>query len=777
MITAKINTQNGTPSLKINGEDFSLMAMTTRIADDEYLRALREAGVRIFFVFANTDWLRPGKTLEETDNWNEWSGFQAFRAEAEHLLRVVPDAYIIIRVGMHPPVSWMESHPDELLRYNNGETIPCVINSEVHYDKVPGCYSLSSSEWRRDGTEALKQFCDEVEASSFADRVIGFFLGAGGTSEWYYVNQISEAGKNMYADISPAFRREYGRLLREKYGTEENLRKAWGKEDATFDAPIIPDLHEREYMDIDKKIIHSLVSFEYADRWDDGIHYNNAEPTRRGVFLNVNGYRYVYDFFRAWHDGTASTIIHFAKYLKSRCPDMLVGSFYGSLGCTDYFGGSTATGTRRILDSGVVDFLAAPGVYNNRWPGGYVAQREVQDSFNLRNMLYLSEEDSRTHLDCDYYRDSNYLFTVRDTLNTLKRDFARNLCENTFAWWFDQHQQGGRYKHGDIYKMMSVQQRIALEAAKHGAAKKNEIAVIFDEDSVHLVSKGTNATMLDLYRTSDLARIGAPVDYYYHDDMSDDRMPDYKLYLMLNTFSLTDAEREAIRKKAAKNHATVVWMYAPGFVNFDKDVPMDNANIEDITGMKIERIDETHSVKFRITAPDHPALRRAVPDRYYGWIDRDVSSTIWVGSALDVPFQNPCFTIRESDDVTILGRYSVDNKPALALKDNGEFVSVYCTAQILRAELLTSLAEYAGCHIYGYEDDCIYANENYVNIHAAYTGRHTLHFKKKCSPYEVYEGKYYGKDIDTLELELYRGQTLTFCVNDVLTAVLTDENH
>lgn len=776
MITAKINTQNGTPSLTVNGEDLSLMAMTTRIADDDYLRSLREAGVRVFFVFANTDWLRPGKTLEETDNWSEWSGFQAFRAEAEHLLRVVPDAYIIIRVGMHPPVSWMESHPDELLRYNNGETIPCVINSEVHYDKVPGCYSLSSSQWRKDGTEALRRFCDEVEASSFADRVIGFFLGAGGTSEWYYVNQISEPGRNMYADISPAFRREYGRLLREKYGTEENLRKAWGREDATFDAPIIPDLHEREYMDIDKKIIHSLVSFEYADRWDDGIHYNNAEPTRKGVFLNVNSYRYVYDFFRAWHDGTASTIIHFAAFLKSRCPNLLVGSFYGSLGCTDYYGSSTATGTRRILDSGVVDFLAAPGVYNNRWPGGYVAQREVQDSFNLRNMLYLSEEDSRTHLDCDYYRDSNYLFTIQDTLNTLKRDFARNLCENTFAWWFDQHEQGGRYKHEDIYKMMAVQQRIALEAAKHGTPKKNEIAVIFDEDSVHLVSKGTNATMLDLYRTSDLARIGAPVDYYYHDDMSDDRMPDYKLYLMLNTFNLSDAEREAIRKKAARNHATVVWMYAPGFVNFDKDVPMDNANIEDITGMRIERIDETHSVKFRITAPEHPALRRAVPDRYYGWIDRDVSSTIWVGSALDVPFQNPCFTIRESDDVTILGRYSVDNKPALALRDNGDFVSVYCTAQILRAELLTSLAEYAGCHIYGYEDDCIYANENYVNIHAAYTGKHTLHFKKKCNPYEVYEGKCYGKDIDTLELELYRGQTLTFCVNDDLTAVLADEN-
>ena len=51
---------------------------------------------------------------------------------------------------------------------------------------------------------------------------------------------------------------------------------------------------------------------------------------------------------------------------------------------------------------------------------------------------------------------------------------------------------------------------------------------------------------------------------------------------------------------------------------------------------------------------------------------------------------------------------------------------------------------------------------------AANTGKHVLHFKHKCSPYEIYEGKYYGKDIDKLELELYRGQTLTFCVNDCI---------
>lgn len=43
--------------------------------------------------------------------------------------------------------------------------------------------------------------------------------------------------------------------------------------------------------------------------------------------------------------------------------------------------------------------LAAPGIYNNREPGGCVAQREMQDSFRLRGQMFVAEEDSRTHLE------------------------------------------------------------------------------------------------------------------------------------------------------------------------------------------------------------------------------------------------------------------------------------------------------------------------------------------------------------------------------------------
>jgi len=80
----------------------------------------------------------------------------------------------------------------------------------------------------------LQDFCDAIDRLPFADRVIGYFLAAGGTSEWYPVNAICDRGKNKYGDFSPAFRKAYGSFLKKRYGKEERLCKAGKRQDAWF---------------------------------------------------------------------------------------------------------------------------------------------------------------------------------------------------------------------------------------------------------------------------------------------------------------------------------------------------------------------------------------------------------------------------------------------------------------------------------------------------------------------------------------------------------------
>jgi hypothetical protein len=264
----------------------------------------------------------------------------------------------------------------------------------------------------------------------------------------------------------------------------------------------------------------------------------------------------------------------------------------------------------------------------------------------------------------------------------------------------------------------------------------------------------------DFFRTSDLGCIGAPVDYYYHNDLMRDDMPDYKMYVMIHQYCLTDEEREAIFRKARKNHALVLWLYAPGFIQPDGEKRMSEANIEKTVGMHVVREEGTHYPHFRVDPASHPALARTRASRRYGTPGRDVhSNTFMEGGFIKVHYLNPTFSIDDPDAV-VLGRYCDTGRAAMAMTDKDGFVSVYCAAQVVGCDMLRSLAEYAGCHIYNQDEDVLYANEYFVCIHASFDGKKTIRFKKPCSPFEVYEKKLYGENVESIEVDMQVGETL-----------------
>ena len=761
MAIAHVEQFNGSPAIMVDGKPCPPMTIT--IMDGarafapkrrDYFRRLGESGLKIFYVSANTRWHTPGNASAGIPD-----GVEAVLKRIRFVLDAVPDGYIMLRLNMSPPAEWVNAHPEEQLTYSDGSHRP-VICTTVGGKPIDGMHSLCSEAWRAEGDKALGDFFSSLGAHPEFKRVIGTFLCAGGTAEWYYPQDLVN-DDGTYGDFSEPFRREYEAYLRRKYGSVEELRRVWKRPDATFEHPVIPTPEEREFIaKADEKIVKALRDWELEGRVVGGLHIDvdAREEANVGVFLNANGFAHVADFFDAWHESTANTIVHFARTLKGLHPDLLVDAFYGSYGCTDFFEGSTASGTRAILDSGVVDFLAAPGVYNNREPGGIVAQREMQDSFRLRNQIYICEDDSRTHR-CKPWmqRDAMALYSVADSLATLKRDFARDICEDIQGWWFDMG--GDWYDDPEILALFKRQREIADFAYSLDRTKRNDIALVYDTESVHLVSRDTSMQVLDFWRTSDLGRIGAPVDYYFHNDLSRPDMPDYRLYVMLNQYCLTDAEREAVYAKARRNGAVILWLYAPSFVNPEASRVMDVANVEKTVGMKLGFIDKTFFPHFRVDPSSHPAVARASATRRYGVIDRDVHSNIWIGSVLRPPYLNPGFYI-DDPQATVLGRFCSSGLPAFAISEHDGVRSVYCAAPVMRSDLLASIAAFAGCHLFLDGDDVLYANESFVAVHAKDVGRRTIRFKRPCSPYEVYERRFYGHDVESIDVDMTLGQTL-----------------
>lgn len=756
MAKAHIEAYNGSPALMIDGVPFPPMAMTVPIDDPDYLKAIGETGIKLFFVSSKMAWNEPAREAGSVSG-NGWlggsiavpwdDGLSKTVTNLTALLEAVPDAYVILRLCVAPSVEWTNSHPEEQVRFNDGRT-----RETDCFGRLDGMYSLCSEAWRRDGSAAIRDYLNGLGKTAVFDRVIGFFLTAGGTDEWYYPGGAN-GPDGTWGDFSESFRKAYESYLRRTYGSVEKLRRAWKREDADFEHPIIPNAAERAFVfDSDARIVRSLM-FEGVEEKP-----NENTSANIGVFLNANTALHTADFYHAWNDGTAQTILCFARVLKECCPDRVVGAFYGSFGCTDYCDSSTCTGILQLEQSGLIDFLSAPGTYSNREPGGITAQREMHDSLRLNHMLYICEDDARTHLVPDWrHREGMGLYSLADTLNTLKRDFGRNICEDLYGWWFDM--EGMWYNDPDILSLFQRQQEISAASFRRDRTKKNEIALIYDTESVHFVSHRTALVATEFFRTTELERIGAPVDYYFHNDMSLAEMPDYKLYVMINTYTLTARERDAIHEKARRNHAVVLWLYAPGFIDPEADHVMDVRHAEKTVGMKLRCVTETFYPYFRVEKESHPCLSMAKNGRRYGALDRKLHCNLLpFPSQLPPAYLNPGFLVDDPEAV-VLGRFLGNGGPAMALKELDGFTSIFCSTQILQSDLLASIAKYAGVHLFSARDDVLFANENFVTVHAADDGVRTIVFKEPCSPYEVYEKRYYGHMVTEISLDMTLGET------------------
>lgn len=753
---AEVKDYNGRPALFIDGTPYPPMMATILsvdgkdvIFDKEYYENLGKSGIKIFFLVCNTVWIQSDAMV-------------TFNSVASQLLEAIPDAYIIPRIVLHPTNEWILENPDECCIYSDGSTKEVNLITESYVKKLPRWYSLCSEKWRQDAGKALEETWNLIMALPYADRIIGCFLGAGGTSEWYYMAFASLPDEGICLDQSLAFKREFSSYLRMTYGTDENLQKHWKNPDATIENPPIPGF--------DKHYFANMVDQDVAIPTGAKVN-SDKEPqspksdTNLGSFIDHDKNVDIYDFYRAWHLGTAKSVIHFAKIIKRLTPDRVVGAFYGSQGSIDFLRSSSNGGTRLILESDCVDFLANPGIYENREPGGCTGQRTVQDSFALNGKIYVTEDDVRTLADCRYYRDKFRVYDMNDSINILKREFGRNICEDVQSWWFDQIRGGKRYKYPEMYELFAVQQEEAKLAYSFDRRKNSDVAFIFDEESIQSVSFQTTRDLIEIMRGYELARIGAPVDQYYHNDMADPNMPSYKMYVFINTFILTEEEQEVIKAKLRRDNAVAVWLYAPGFVRPMADVKMSTEYMKELTGMDIEMDGGAYDAVFRWNGEEHPISADLDSHALYGYNDRGRGSYYIRNCA---PFSThwdtylyPLFYSADKDAKN-LAYFLTSGHPAVSVKECDGYTSVFYGSKSVKSDVFRALAKYAGAHIYCDSDDVTYICRNYITFHASSSGKKTLDFGRKVDVYEIYEKKYYAKGVESLTFDTYLGETKMF---------------
>ncbi|MBQ7793285.1 MAG: hypothetical protein IJ366_02075 [Clostridia bacterium] len=762
----KLVKHNGSMAISHDGKIYPPMMATIcnvsngkYIIDKEYLKRLGESGIKIFFLICDTEWIRD-------------DAFDKLDEEAKILFEAVPDALIMLRIGLHPSNEWVQENLEECIKLSDGTYPSAYLATESYCTDMPACYTLYSEKWRKTAGEYLKDTYHRLMEKPYADRITGIFIAAGNTSEWRQLGPLTIPEKGVYGDCSKSMKREFSLYLREKYGTLEALREAWDDPTASFDEPHIPDMAER-YYSMDMRYDLCGVDYDIKHRNRKEGHKLGDEfygdPTHIGSFLNVDKYMCVYDFYRARSVATTRSLIYLGGISKELSDDLLVGAFYGNYGATHFYNHIATACVYDILKSGVVDIFSAPGVYQNRQRGGFEGQRCMYDSMRINGTMFVVEDDTRTHVETPEYCQAIDLYSVDDSIDVLKRNFGRNICDDLQGWWFDQHLGGNRYKHERIYELFKRQSEIAEKSYSLDRDKGHEIAFIYDEESVHMVAPKTTHDTVEYMRNYEIARIGAGVDIYYHNDMSNPDMPDYMLYVFFNAYTLTDSEREEIKKKLAKNNATAMFMYANGVINPDSDAKFAAANMSDLIGMQMEMEEEVRTPLFR-SCSDHKAAYDLEKGRSYGDLDRHIRHSVihmpdWEIGNYERSYLCPAFYPKDGEG-EVIAKFCETGKPALTIKQNDGYTAVYCGTKVVRADVIRSIARYAGCHIWLDNDDVFFQNKNYVTIHASTAGEKTVHLPKKCTPYELYEKKTYGEDTDTLKCTMYLGETKMFYIGE-----------
>ncbi|HVT81230.1 MAG TPA: beta-galactosidase [Phycisphaerae bacterium] len=741
-LTSEVKPLNGVPALYVNGKLTSqVFAAPYRsgnpgrggaAANVDDFKDFSAAGITGYDIYLRFPWTGP-----------ETYDFSGVDSKMDALLAANPKAMFIPRVLLTPGRWFVEQYPDEISRRDDGS--PAGMFSSQNAGNNP---SFSSTVYRDLSKKCMTAFIHHVE-EKYGDHILGYQVGNGFGGEWLPFNSFWEQdpppAQFGVEDYSPAALKGFRGWLRAKYRTDGTLQAAWHDPKVTLETATIPNEKDR-----------------YTTT--DGIFFDPAGP----------GGTRCPDWFTYYNDSVASVLVEnaaWAKELTGR--KKIVGSFYGYLWCN--FPNLSAVhsgqlGLTKVLNSPDVDFLCSPYTYDNKALGGPNNSQSLPNAAALHGKLYFNEVDTETHLQHRQWRWGNSLnnpMTFDETKALLTRDYAYSLTNGNGMWWTDL--QGRDYHDDQIIALLKQFQEIDGKYLNSRPGSNAEICCVLDESAFTYTGDGEplwNA-LLTAQKQWEFGFIGAPWDCHLLNDIGNPSMRDYKFYIFLNTFHVTPQQREAVHAKLKKNHATALWVYAPGYIG-ETSSSIDNMTA--LTGIKFGK-DMTPG-ELHIDGTGHAFAAPGIPygtDVKVTEITRYYDHQLYLKDPRDTTLKrdlpgfriSPRFYVDDPETVS-LGELAGIQKRGLVTKPQDGWNSIYSAAPLVPAAILRDLAGAAGCAIYSDGNDNVYANENFLAIYSPKGGDRTIKLPRKSDVLDLLTGRQVGAGITEFPVKLQVNESVLY---------------
>jgi len=666
----------------------------TGAPSDELIRFAAERGIHQQTCPTEIPWPRGGKPPDY--GLVDW--------QLRHILSLDPEALILPRVFLDAPQWWKDEHPDQIMVYDDGKHRQC---------------SPASKLWRRDAAEALRLYVQHLEAN-FGANILGYHVGAQSAGEWFY----DYTWEPPLPCFEEPFRVGFVEYLRAKYPSEKALQEAWG------------DPGIRGHDPIQSHRI-GIVSPEFRLPTKD-----ERVQGKLGAFRDPQAQRWVIDFAEYAQVCLCEYLEECARIVREETQGRKLSVFfYGYLYDVSGFGnGGQVSGHLRLhraLHSPNVDIFCSPISYFDRQSGGTGPFMAPVDSVELHGKLWLNEDDTRTHL-ADPTANYGRTETLAQTLGVYRRNFGHIFPRRAATWWMDFG--AGWMNSPEIFDNFAKLRDIYRDRAPTKPYAP-QVAIITDEDSFLFLRNSNEVTGPCVSEMrAQFERCGAPVGLYLMDDVCEGRLPDtVKLYVFLNAFRVTDAQREQLRAVVARAGKTALWVYAPGFVNQNASP----ANMARLIGMQM----------IQRTAADLPAIELTEPGKAQLGADPPT-----IGGPRPL---SPSFAVAEGQPgVEVLGRYAGTGEAAAAMKTEGGWTSVFWGGLQVPASALRALARLAGAHVYCDSGDIVGAGPGFVSLHVTTAGEKTISLPERWpAAIDLITGEVIARATNGFTLTMEAGET------------------
>lgn len=685
-VTVKMVQKDGYLQAELNGKPLWFSGFRARRASQRQ-RAYRDGNYRIILY---------GVSMGGSDGSNSgrsWLGpgryeFTRIEAGLENFFKTYPETRIIITYGIDAPKWWCDANPGECVWFE-GKTTP------------EGLTSLASRKWRDEGKAAFREFVRYFEKSKYASKILGYRIQAhcsGG--EFQYLG----TWQRKYADYSPAMKRYFRAFLKERYGSDVKLQKAWNNPKVTLANAEIPTGKERKTAEF-------------------------------GMFRDFDKARNVADFVDCLSDSMVTGAMEFLKVIREEAPNKLAG-LYG--GYVYYYSGyqllnSAHANFGKLYRSRLADFISSPHDYIQRkvgWPGGH---HGPVVGTSLYNLSWWDENDTRTIMCAP--TGHRHVDSMHETIGVLKRDLILQVTKGVGNVFYDL--AGGWFDHPGIMEALRKTNLIGKFALSVPGFKRGQAAVLYSTESIKRLAESNNTITVpirqDLRRN--LGWSGITTDQYLLEDILQDNFPEYDCYILPNVYAPSEKVRKAIQEKLMKKGKLVIFGYAPGAFR-------ENSGKIDLKAMK-----ELTGINFAC-AP--------------GKENRSVTSAAGkFGSG--APY-SPAFYVNDKSAKS-LGQFSASKRVAVAYKKlkSGANVVVTMVPEMTPA-IYRELFRKHGIHILTETEDPVYYDGRFIAIHANTSGKKQLTLPEAREWFDLFRRKKFAEKSKSITINMERGQTEIFFV-------------